>query len=119
MPHGRERKGWTVAPSPPPITQTAVRELYEETGLTVKPDALKVAHIIHGAWGVEAPNGFLTVVFVTHEWDGEPENREPRKHSQVSWVDAAAIPGEFMATTASALHRYLSEGPQVSLDGWQ
>lgn len=38
-----------------PITETAVRELHEETGLTVKPDSLKVAHIIHGAWGVEAP----------------------------------------------------------------
>ena len=44
-----------------PITETAVRELYEETGRTVKPESLKVAHILHGAWGVEAPNGFLTV----------------------------------------------------------
>lgn len=38
-----------------PITETAVRELYEETGLMVKPESLKVAHIIHGAWDVEAP----------------------------------------------------------------
>ncbi|MGW1195075.1 NUDIX domain-containing protein [Streptomyces sp. NPDC002536] len=102
-----------------PITETAVRELYEETGLTVKPEALKVAHIIHGAWGVEAPNGFLTVVFVAYEWSGEPENREPRKHAQVRWVDADTIPEEFVETTASALHRYLSGGPQVSLDGWK
>ena len=102
-----------------PITATAVRELYEETGLTVKPDALKVAHIIHGAWGVEAPNGFLTVVFAAHEWSGEPENREPRKHAQVSWVDANAIPEEFVDTTASALHRYLTCGPEVSLNGWR
>ncbi|CAK7281937.1 NUDIX domain-containing protein [Streptomyces misionensis] len=102
-----------------PITETAVRELYEETGLTVRPEALKVAHIIHGAWGVEAPNGFLTVVFVAHEWSGEPENRESRKHAQVRWVDANAIPDEFVETTASALHRYLSGGPQVSLDGWK
>ncbi|SMF38705.1 ADP-ribose pyrophosphatase YjhB, NUDIX family [Streptomyces sp. Amel2xC10] len=71
-----------------PITETAVRELREETGLTVKPEALKVAHIVHGAWGVEAPNGFLTVVFAAHEWIGEPENREPHKHAQVRWVDA-------------------------------
>ncbi|WP_406398796.1 NUDIX domain-containing protein [Streptomyces sp. NBC_00879] len=101
-----------------PITETAVRELYEETGLTVKPESLKVAHIIHGAWGVEAPNGFLTVVFAAHEWTGEPENREPRKHSQVRWIDANAIPKEFVDTTASALSRYLTEGSQVSLDGW-
>ncbi|GAA2131317.1 NUDIX domain-containing protein [Streptomyces synnematoformans] len=101
-----------------PITETAVRELYEETGLTVKPEALKVAHIIHGAWGVEAPNGFLTVVFAAHDWTGEPENREPRKHSQVRWVDANAIPDAFVDTTASALYKYLSGGHAVSLDGW-
>ncbi|SHL21114.1 ADP-ribose pyrophosphatase YjhB, NUDIX family [Streptomyces yunnanensis] len=102
-----------------PITETAVRELYEETGLTVKPEALKVTHIIHGAWGVEAPNGFLTIVFAAHEWTGEPENREPRKHAQVRWVDADAIPEDFVGTTASALHGYLTDGLQVSLDGWK
>lgn len=102
-----------------PITETAVRELYEETGLTVKPEALKVAHVIHGAWGVEAPNGFLTVVFVAHEWTGAPENREPRKHSQVRWVGADAVPEDFVDTTASALSCYLAGGPQVSLDGWE
>ncbi|CBG71930.1 putative NUDIX hydrolase [Streptomyces scabiei 87.22] len=102
-----------------PVTETAVRELYEETGLTVKPESLKVAHIIHGAWGVEAPNGFLTVVFAAHEWMGDPENREPRKHAQVCWVDTDAIPEEFVDTTASALRRYLGDGPQVSLDGWK
>ncbi|MFF7987494.1 NUDIX domain-containing protein [Streptomyces sp. NPDC007901] len=102
-----------------PITETAVRELYEETGLTVKPESLQVAHIIHGAWGVEAPNGFLTVVFAAHEWSGEPENREPCKHTQVRWVDANALPEDFVDTTASALRRYLTSGPQVSLAGWQ
>ena len=101
-----------------PITDTAVRELREETGLIVKPESLRVAHIIHGAWGVEAPNGFLTVVFAAHEWSGEPENREPRKHAQVSWVDADTLPEEFVPTTASALHQYLADGPEVSLDGW-
>lgn len=94
-----------------PITATAARELYEETGLTVEPDALRVAHVIHGAWGVEAPTGFLTVVFVAHDWSGEPENREPRKHAQVAWVDTGEIPENFVDTTASALHRYLTDGP--------
>ncbi|MFF2506366.1 NUDIX domain-containing protein [Streptomyces sp. NPDC058067] len=95
-----------------PITETAVRELYEETGLMVKPESLKVAHIIHGAWGVEAPNGFLTVVFAAHDWTGEPENREPHKHAQVQWVDTDAIPDEFVETTAGALHHYVGGGQQ-------
>ncbi|MFG2527293.1 NUDIX domain-containing protein [Streptomyces sp. NPDC048516] len=101
-----------------PITDTAVRELYEETGLVVKPEALRVAHVIHGAWGVEAPNGFLTVVFVADEWSGEPENREPEKHARVQWVSTDVIPDAFVGTTASAFHSYLAGGPEVSLDGW-
>ena len=96
-----------------------MRELYEEAGLTVKPESLRIAHLIHGARGVEAPNGFFTVVFTTHDWTGEPESREPRKHAQVSWVDTGSIPKEFADTTASALRHYLSGGPQVSLDGWR
>ncbi|CCB74040.1 protein of unknown function [Streptantibioticus cattleyicolor NRRL 8057 = DSM 46488] len=39
---------------PLPGSQAGARE---ETGLTVRPESLKVAHIIHGAWGVEALNG--------------------------------------------------------------
>ncbi|WP_411572327.1 NUDIX domain-containing protein [Streptomyces venezuelae] len=99
------------------MTETAVRELYEGTGLTVKPESLKVAHIIHGAGGVEAPNGFLTIVFAAHEWTGEPQNREPRKHSQVRWADTNAIPEAFVDTTASALHQYLHGSSRCPLAG--
>ncbi|WP_371660510.1 NUDIX domain-containing protein [Streptomyces sp. NBC_00280] len=101
-----------------PITDTAVRELYEETGLTVRPEALRVAHVVHGAEGVQAPNGYLTVVFATHEWSGEPENREPDKHAEVRWVEVDALPPEFVRTSAGALRRYLDGGPLISLAGW-
>ncbi|MFF7405246.1 NUDIX domain-containing protein [Streptomyces murinus] len=117
---GRDMWDLPVGKSEPgePLTGTAVRELYEETGLTVKPECLEVAHIIRGAQGVEAPNGFLTVVFVAHEWTGEPENREPFKHARVGWVDVGSIPGNFVGTTARALHGYPAGGPGVALDGW-
>jgi hypothetical protein len=72
----------------------------------------------HGAQGVEAPNGFLTVVFVAHRWTGSLANDEPEKHSQVSWWGTHEIPEEFVSTTGSALRRYLDGGPQVSLDSW-
>lgn len=100
------------------ITTTAARELKEETGLVVDPAELKVAGIIHGAWGVEAPNGFLTVVFVAHTWTGEPVNAEPHKHSQVTWFRIDQVPAQFVSTTREALMNYLRDGPMVSTDGF-
>ncbi|MDQ0602283.1 hypothetical protein QF037_006628 [Streptomyces canus] len=37
----------------------------------MEPESLTAVQIIHGARGVEVPNGFLTVVFVA-QWTGEP-----------------------------------------------
>ena len=101
-----------------PITETAVRELREETGLVVTPSDLRLAHVIHGARGVESPNGFLTVVFAAHSWSGKLTNNEPAKHSQVAWVDVDAIPDVFVPTTANALRCYLTGVPSISVDSW-
>jgi ADP-ribose pyrophosphatase YjhB (NUDIX family) len=102
-----------------PVTATAVRELYEETGLVVAAESLKVVHVVHAALGVGAPAGYLTVVFVTDEWTGDPENREPLKHARVEWVDIDAVPENFLQGNAQALDHYLNgAGTQVSLYGW-
>ncbi|WP_019073875.1 NUDIX domain-containing protein [Streptomyces hokutonensis] len=103
-----------------PVTDTAVRELYEETGLVVAPESLKVVHLIHAAHGVDAPHGFLTVVFAADKWSGDPENREPRKHAQVRWVQVDAVPEEFVRGNGQALRQYLDGvEPQVSPYGWE
>lgn len=99
----------------------AVVRIAAENGeglLVVDPSELKVAGVIHGAWGVEAPNGFLTVVFVAHTWNGEPTNAEPHKHSQVAWFPADQVPSEFVSTTHAALMNYLRGGPMVSTEGF-
>jgi 8-oxo-dGTP pyrophosphatase MutT (NUDIX family) len=101
-----------------PVTATAVRELYEETGLTVDPAALTLAHVIHGAWGVESPGGFLTVVFAAHEWTGQLRNREPGKHAQVRWTPVTALPDDFVPSTGRALRSYLDGGTGVLVHGW-
>jgi 8-oxo-dGTP pyrophosphatase MutT (NUDIX family) len=111
LPVGKANRGEVV-------TATAVRELEEETGLIVDPAELKLAGIIHGAWGVEAPNGFLTVVLVAHDWDGDPVNAEPDRRSQVAWYPVDRVPAEFVSTTRAALVNYLSGGPMVSAEGF-
>lgn len=102
-----------------PVTETAVRELYEETGIVVEAESLKVVHVIHAALGVEAPSGFLTVVFAADKWTGEAENREPLKHAQVRWAQVDAVPEEFVRGNGRALRQYLDGvEPQVSVHGW-
>jgi 8-oxo-dGTP pyrophosphatase MutT (NUDIX family) len=102
-----------------PITATAVRELDEETGLAVRAADLTVAHVIHGAWGVESPGGFLTVVFAAQAWSGEPVNREPHKHSRVEWVRTDALPADFVSSTGEALRAHLAgAAPAMTLRGW-
>jgi hypothetical protein len=87
--------------------------------------SLRVAGIIHGAWGVEAPNGFLTIIFAARAWDGEPVNAEPvnaepRKHAQVAWFPVNGIPSQLVPDRRAALVGYLSSpgDPVVSTDGF-
>lgn len=102
-----------------PVTVTAARELREETGLVVAPEGLRLAHVVHGAWGVEAPGGFVTVVFSTTTWSGTPENREPDKHANVAWAPTAAVPDGFVPSTGTALRSYLASAPpSLTLRGW-
>ncbi len=102
-----------------PVTQTAVRELREETGLVVDPADLRLAHVVHGAVGAEAPGGFLTVIFTAHRWRGTLVNAEPRKHSEVSWLPSGQLPSNVVFSTDAVLRRCLSGDVAVTLHGWR
>ncbi|MCX4812775.1 NUDIX domain-containing protein [Streptomyces sp. NBC_01239] len=110
LPFGRTEPG-------EPITGTAVRELCEEVGLTVKPESLKVAHIIHSASSQGLPERLPHRRLLRLRVDRRTRKPRTCKHAQVRWVDTDAMPEAFVDTTASALHCYLDSGPQVSLDG--
>ncbi|HUN34381.1 MAG TPA: NUDIX domain-containing protein [Trebonia sp.] len=113
FPSGKANKGES-------ITAAAARELKEETGLVIAPASLRIAGIIHGAWGIEAPNGFLTVIFAATKWDGKPLNNEPRKHAQIAWFSVTEVPADLVPDRRQALLSYLkSPGqPGISTDGF-
>ncbi|WP_406300322.1 NUDIX domain-containing protein [Embleya sp. NBC_00888] len=66
-----------------PITHTAVRELREETGLEVKPQALRLAHVTHSVDSPEAPEGFVVLVFAGRS--GTAKRSTPSRASTRPW----------------------------------
>ncbi|MGP3969586.1 NUDIX domain-containing protein [Streptomyces sp. 6N223] len=101
-----------------PVTATAVRELEEETGLVVDPADLRLAHVVHGAHGVESPAGFLTVVFTAHRWRGTLLNAEPGKHSEVRWVPVDALPEAMVFSADRVVRRCIAGEAGVTVVGF-
>jgi 8-oxo-dGTP pyrophosphatase MutT (NUDIX family) len=100
------------------ITATALRELREETSLAVGVGDLRLVHAVHGAWGVQAPNGFLTLVFAAHRWGGEPVNVEPDAHTEVRWHRVGRLPAPLVDGVDRVLDGYLTGASTITLTGW-
>ncbi len=98
------------------VHQAAVRETFEETGIVLDPAALQHVLSIHqrNPGTVHARIGFA---FTPGEWDGEPVNAEPHKHSELAWADPAALQpdtAEYTAAVITAAERGLT----FTLNGW-
>jgi len=98
------------------IRQAAVRETFEETGITLDPAMLRHVLSIHqrNPGTADARIGFA---FTPGAWDGEPFNAEPHKHSELVWADPAALPpdtAEYTAAVITAAERGLT----FTLNGW-
>ena len=67
----------------------AVREVLEETGITIKnPQVISV----HNCKNEHAH--FLTVGLLTHEWVGEAKVMEPEQMVKWQWFDLNSLPAE-------------------------
>ncbi len=66
-----------------PPEETAKREVFEETGITIKT----IRHL------VTIPSDTYEVhYFITRDWHGEPTNKEPHRCGGLSWHDLNNLP---------------------------
>ncbi len=74
------------------FTQCIIREAKEEAGITLRPEDLRVAHVMHRNSEEDEYSERVDVFFVAERWGGEITNKEPHKCDDLSWFDLDNIP---------------------------
>lgn len=86
------------------IYDTALRETFEEIGVHVEVDDLKLILVSQMANGP-----YYTFTFLCERWQGEPSIMEPEKCVEIVWRDRASMPSELTPTLALLCEREMSE----------
>lgn len=95
------------------FTTALIREIQEETGITLVPDNVSVSHIMHRKFGRENIDVFYSV----RNWTGTPENREPQKCDDLSWFPVDNLPENTIPYIRQAIEHSL-RGIFYSEHGW-
>lgn len=90
-----------------------IREAKEEIGVTIAPEAVEFAHVMHNSSG----GGRVAFFFTVHQWEGTPENREPHKCAELRWFPLGALPDRMIAYCRTALD-HVTNGLAFSIYGW-
>jgi 8-oxo-dGTP diphosphatase len=73
-----------------------------------------VAHVIHRKSESERVSFF----FSTDDWDGEPEDREPEKCSELAWYPLRELPPNMVPHVRHAINQ-VALGNPYSEFGWR
>lgn len=94
------------------VSEAAIRETAEETGVRLRPDRVHSVTVVHHrSPGGQARIGWFFAAELG--WTGEPVNREPAKHAELAWIDPADPPGDLVAYTWAGLRAWQSGAPHA------
>jgi 8-oxo-dGTP diphosphatase len=95
------------------VVHALIREAKEEVGVTINPEVIEFAHIMHNSSG----GGRAAFFFTVQQWGGVPENREPEKCSELCWFALNELPDDLIDYCRVALE-HINAGRAFSLYGW-
>lgn len=102
------------------VTQAAVREAYEEAGISIRTEDLRVVHVMH-QWikgdGVYSGEERIDFFVLASAWEGAPHNMEPDKCDELAWHALHRLPANMVPYVAAALRHY-QQGEFFSEFGW-
>lgn len=96
-------------------TVAAVRAGVKTVGLEVSPDNISFLYLQHRY--SEDGNVWTDIFFDAGEWQGEPSNTEPGKHSELAWFYTDDLPDTIISYQKTALER-IAEGKLYGEIGW-
>lgn len=77
-------------------TQAMIREAKEEAGITIQPQDLNHVYTTHRLSG-DVENERVDLFFECSKWQGEIQNMEPTKCSDLSWFSIQSLPDNLIA----------------------
>jgi ADP-ribose pyrophosphatase YjhB (NUDIX family) len=95
------------------LTQSAVREALEETGMDLAPEDISFACVLHRFEDEERVDFFVRVA----RWKGEPVNAEPHKCDNLRWFKLSRLPDNIVPYVRRGLHNALA-GIAFDEFGW-
>ena len=84
------------------IKQAMIREAREEAGIIIYEEDIKIATFLHRKTDPERFDFFLQC----KKWNGEVENKEPDKCSELNWYDINNLPSNIIPCVKKAIENY-------------
>ena len=107
LPAGHVEAGETVV-------SALVREAHEELGITIRPEQMTFAFVLHDRAG----DGRVRFFFRAYEWIGLVKNREPEKCAALGWFDLNDLPKNLVPYARYVIQHH-EEGGSFALYGWE
>ena len=95
------------------VVAALMREAKEEIDVTISPEDVHLAHIMHNS----SDGGRLALFFDVHRWDGVPNNMEPEKCAELRWFSLDSLPDEMIPYARAAFDQVRGKRP-LSIYGW-
>lgn len=95
------------------VTQAAIREAAEETGVILTPADIHIVHVMNRKSEDERIDFFMAI----HHWAGELTNTEPHKCDDLAWFPLDRLPANIVPYVRFALENY-QNGVRYSEFGW-
>ena len=99
------------------FTDTIIREAKEEAGIAITSDKIQVAHMQHRKSDLDDSER-VHVYFVAKEWEGEINNTERNKCSDLSWFNVDDLPSNMVDCVKFSIEN-IKNGVFYSEFGWE